>query len=175
MRQIPVGWNWKSGSPPSLGWAAVLRERDMADNFDWIVQQLRPKERVLVFAALAHIAAAPIQYKQGPPAISFGVYLKHRYRDQVLTIGTLFGGGAIAGCRATPRIPLTDAPPSTVSGLMGQLGVPLFALDLRAAPPPVASWLSDVRNIWDGEIDRVRISDAMDVIVFIRSLSPACK
>ncbi len=175
MRQIPVGWNWEAGSPPSLGWAAVLRDRDMADNLDWILRQLSPKDRVLVFAALAHLAAAPIQHAQGPPFISLGVHLKHRYRNQLLTIGTLFGGGAIAGCGTTPRIVLANAPPLTLNGLMGQLGVPLFVLDFRTAPPPVASWLSDVREIWGGDIERVRISDAMDVLVFIRSLSPACK
>jgi hypothetical protein len=175
LRQWPVGWADADYAELQLR-ATRLRDRAMADNLDWIVQQLDPDARLMVFAATTHLAKAPVTYVEAPINTSLGTHARYRYHDDFLAITTLIGGGAIGGCGEYPLNPLSNAPPSTVSGLMRRLAVPLFVLDFRAAPPGVEAWLSEVRDVWSGyAVQSVRLKEAFDVGFFVDSYSSACR
>jgi erythromycin esterase len=174
LRQWPVGWSERDYLELQVR-ATRVRDRAMADNLDWIVQQLGPEARVLMYAAATHLATAPVTYVEAPINTSLGTHTRNRYGDQLVTITTLIGGGTIGGCGEYPLNPLADAPTSTISGLMLQLGEPLFILDFRSAPPKIESWLSDIRDVWSGfSVRKVRLSEAFDAGFFVDAYSPAC-
>jgi erythromycin esterase len=183
MRRIPVGakerdyrsWIYEQGA---------VRDRAMAANARWIIDQLGPEARVLFFAQLGHIATAPV-VEDGDPAahIPFGTYMKERYSDELLTIGHIAVQGQIGGCgeRARGRnapVSVIESKPiaaTSATAVFAQLNKPLFLLDLRRAPAS-ATWLRQTSDLPDGfGSTSTAISNAFDVLFFSAKLTPACE
>lgn len=161
LRQIPLQWRASVEDLTLLDRAADLRDRAQADNLDWIIKREGPQGKVLVFAHNAHLSLTSIRrtwWPLNPPAalqqtVSLqqevaGTYLRRRYGADLFTLGHLVGH------RKMPRdgtgSAVQHAPADSADGLFREAGVPMYLLDLRAAPPRVASWLEKERQTGPG-------------------------
>jgi erythromycin esterase-like protein len=143
----------------------------MADNVSWIVDQLGNEGKVLLFGHRVHMAAAPIV--AGGRRVPLGAHLRQRYGNEMVVIGNVVGEGEV-GCKDQPTARI--APNTTsVDGLLAQIEMPLFALDLRMAPSDVGGWLRQTNVLSDGlEAISLEVADAFDVLLFTGGLTPAC-
>jgi erythromycin esterase len=169
LRRIPGGWT--GGQPAWIYEALQVRGRAMADNVSWIIDQLGKEKRLLLFGHRVHMAAVPMV--AGGARIPLGAYLRQKYGNEVVALGNVVGEGEV-GCRDQPTAKIAPSTTS-VDGLLAQLDVPLFVLDLRTAPPDVARWLHQTNVLSDG-LDTISldVADAFDVLLFTGGLTPAC-
>jgi erythromycin esterase len=170
LRQIPLGESV----------AADEKDRAMADNLDWIITQEGVGGKILVFGARYHLSKAPIATNlpvpagaaQSPQEVA-GTYLSRRLGDRLLTIGNLIGKGSV-GCGDSTHT-LRQVPPESIAGLAGEVGAPLYVLDLRAAPAPVASWLNQEHPLGqEGIVLNLAFGRAFDVLFYLDAVTPAC-
>jgi len=186
LRQVPP--TWKPTTPPLqhpseqtkfLSVATDVRDRIQADNIEWILKTEGPGAKVLLFAHRYHLSAAALRTNLFWPLTAgfskqhgAGTYLRKRFGKQLLTIGNLIGSGNVA-C-ADFRQTLAEAPPHSIDGLLGQLGMPSLLLDLRESPTQLRSWLHREHQV--GHADSALMLDlatAFDVLFYLRRVSPA--
>jgi erythromycin esterase len=177
-RHMPIGWKTDDG----FEWmrdASQTRERAMADNLSWIADRLGARERILVYAAVSHIATAPLRFTDAPERdmFPFGTYAKARFGSDLVALLTLVNGGEIAFCSANERKPVALKPPpsTSIEALFTAVATPRYVLDFRSAPAPVTAWLNQPQDHWNGfGITRFAAAQAFDAAYFVRPLSPAC-
>ena len=169
LRRIPIGWT--GGQQDWVYEALQVRNRAMADNVSWIIDQLGKEERVLLFGHRVHMAAAPVV--TGGRRTPLGAHLRKRYGNEMVAIGNLVGEGEV-GCKDQPTARIAPSTTS-VDALLAQINEPLFVLDLRMAPSEVAGWLQQTNVLSDGlDAISLEVSDAFDVLLFTGGLTPAC-
>jgi erythromycin esterase-like protein len=115
----------------------VTRDASMAANVKWILDQ-SPGARIVLWAHNGHVGTGG----QG----SMGDALRKMYGDQMVTFGFSFNEGSF---QAIPQnggglrdFTVSPAPVGSLDATLAASGIPLFALDLRAAPKTgtVADW-----------------------------------
>ncbi len=170
LRLIPVGW--ERGDDGRFLGRMNVRDRGQADNLDWIVRQEGPSGKILVFASRFHGSASSVIGLGGMEGTSevMGTYLRRRYGERLLTIGNLRGPAEI-GC-GDFWLSYERGPLESIDGLVGELGVPLFLLDLRTAPSSLAEWVGRRHRLADGE--EVNLGRAFDVLFYVDEITPAC-
>lgn len=90
-----------------------------------------------------------------------------------MTIGNLIGGGAF-GCSGFAAA-LGEPSPRAIDRIAGEMGSPLFLLDLRRAPAPVATWLNQQHELGDGPGTlRLNLGRAFDVLFYLDTVTAAC-
>jgi erythromycin esterase len=188
LRQIPMGWQPMSEPlefpDKRLEFFSVandVRDRAQADNLEWIVEREGPRGKVLIFGHRYHLSAAPVKAKWSAPGNGggrkpqqvLGTYLRRRFGDRLVIIGSLAGGtdadsGAIKQTFAHPV-------PKSMDALARDLAVPFFLLDLRAAPPQVTQWLEQEHELTDDDDTfELELGKAFDVLLYIDRVTPAC-
>jgi erythromycin esterase len=159
--------------------AMEVRDRMQAENVRWIVDQQQPNGKVLLFAAWVHVATTPLPYWGAASARSdtavAGTYLRRQFGNRLVTIGNLHRRGTwYCGPDSVSR---DDAVQGSLSQLLGTLSRPLFLLDLRAAPPPVRSWLDQERVVSDaypwGRYE-LNVARGFDMLLYMDRITPAC-
>lgn len=178
-RRMPDDWRVSDG----FEWtedAMRVRDRAMAENLDWILGHLAPNGRVLVFGAVAHMAATPLLHVEGndsPPVVPFGLHIKSRYGDDFVSILNLVSGGEIAICSGnSPTIMTLESPPdNSVEALFSLLDSRHYLLDLRSAPMPLSQWFQQEQNHWNGFGSwRFPTSTAFDIAHFVSPVTSDC-
>jgi erythromycin esterase len=177
-RTMPLEWKLEDG----LAWtryAMQVRDRTMADNFDWVRGQLGPGARVLVFAASGHLASTSVRIPAAPfqEMVPLGTYLKDRFGSNYISILNLVANGEIKYCSATPqRVMTLKAPPETaIEALFAKVKVPRYLLDLRRAPPDVSTRLRQVHDHWNGFVAaQFATAEAFDLVYFVSPITSAC-
>jgi erythromycin esterase-like protein len=117
----------------------VSRDRSMADNIQWILNQ-SPKAKIVLWAHNGHVAA-PSSGGWEP----MGAFLRRVYGSQMVVFGFAFNQGSF---QAMDNGKLRDftvppAPAGSFDATLAATGIPLFALDLRNAGGPAAAWLDE--------------------------------
>ncbi len=172
LRQYPVGW---TPADVASGMNAVaVADRAKTDNIEWILRQLGPEGRLLIFSHFGHAAPTPVTIQfQGrtvalPPMM--GEYLKRRYGPRLVTIGHLLArdAGSCAG----------EQPPAAPTSIQGQLArastAPAFLLDLRGAPPAAAQRLHQPHDLYGQRITHsLNIGEGADILFFTQRVTPA--
>lgn len=177
-RRMPAGWKLEDG----LEWtryAMQVRDRTMADNLAWVRNRLGPRERVLVFAAVGHLATTVVQVPASPfrETVPLGAYVKERYGSGFINILNLVADGEIVYCSANPRrvLPLKPPPASTVENLFAAVNVPRYVLDLRRAPAAASTWLHQVHDHWNGFGPvQFATAGAFDLVYYVAPVTSAC-
>jgi erythromycin esterase len=187
LRQIPIGWrptvsqrqvDYHGENARFLSTAQDLRDRAQADNIEWVVKRERPAGRILLFAHRYHMSAAPVTTTwssgEGPVRVRqepAGTYLRRRYGNRLVTLGNLIGEGQVACSGYAERL----RPGDSFDGLAGRVGMPLFILDVRKAPAPIAAWLDRPQPLGFGDdAFEVAVGQAFDILTYIHTLTPAC-
>jgi erythromycin esterase-like protein len=116
----------------------VTRDASMAANVKWILDQ-SPDAKIVLWAHNGHVMTAG-----GHP---MGAALRKIYGDRMVVFGFAFNQGSFRavsqGGGVLKEFTVPPAPAGSLDATLAASGIPLFALDLRAAPRtgPVADWL----------------------------------
>jgi erythromycin esterase-like protein len=120
----------------------VSRDRSMADNVAWILDQ-SPKAKIVLWAHNGHVSTAG--YRGYEP---MGASLRKMYGEQMVVFGFAFNQGSFQAIRQGKGLmdfTVPPAPAGSLDAMLAATGIPVLALDLRQAPEsgPVAAWLSE--------------------------------
>ena len=117
----------------------VSRDASMAANVKWILDR-SPKAKIVLWAHNGHVGAT---------AGSMGSELRKMYGDQMVIFGFSFNQGGFqavqqGGSEGLKDFTVPPAPAGSLDATLAASGIPLFALNLQAAPKtgPVADWLA---------------------------------
>jgi erythromycin esterase len=165
-----------------IPWAE--RDRAMAENVRWLIEEAFPGQKIVLWAHNCHIGT-----DMGNSEMNLGNHLRNRYGDQMVVIGFATHHGAVRARRAEeggiqpgPLVAALLAPVSraSVEAVFQETGLPYFILDLRDLPKDsaVSAWLAKPRlhrmigAVYDAERDskyyaHVRLPEMYDGIVFI--------
>ncbi|SEB89342.1 erythromycin esterase [Paramicrobacterium humi] len=168
---------------PTRTWSpANIRDAAMAETVQWILER---EPRVLVFAANGHVRKtaylAPPFVTQ--PMSTMGEHLADRLGDDLLVIGTTFGGGTAWLHRPGPDDPeghstpfteeLADADPASLDAALADAELGSFFVDLRSAPAEVAAALDATSGRRNGPyIEPADVRRSFDAIVHVDRISP---
>jgi erythromycin esterase len=170
----------------ALGMRAGILERDraMADNVCWLMEEKYPKQKIVLWAHNGHIATGADSREK-----SMGNHLRDCYGDQMVVMGFATHHGGVRAWpmkegRAQPGppvfAPLAAAKTASVEAVFHETGLPRFIVDLRSLPEDSAAgtWLAKPRlhrsigAVYDPErasnfYEHVRLPEIYDCIVFI--------
>jgi erythromycin esterase-like protein len=116
----------------------ITRDASMAANVRWILDH-SPDAKIVLWAHNGHVMTAGGQ--------SMGAALRKIYGGQMVVFGCAFNQGSFQaiplGGGGLRDFAVPPAPAGSLDATLAASGIPLFALDLRAAPKtgPVADWL----------------------------------
>jgi erythromycin esterase len=161
LRHIPMDWRAEREQLRFMDLAAEHRERAQADNLDWIVRREGSSGKVLMFAHNAHLSAAPSKWRYWPlndsgeiqfngGGISYhapaGTYLRRKMGERLVIVANLVGNFNAEQHARTSE----SAASESLDEIAQEVGVPLYLLDLRAAPPKASEWLAKERQVGPG-------------------------
>ena len=117
----------------------VSRDRSMADNVRWILDQ-NPGAKIVLWAHNGHVATEGFSYE------TMGAALRRIYGSEMVVFGLAFNQGSFQAIRqgggGLTNFAVPPAPPGSLDATLAAARVPLFALDLRTAP----EWLRQPRG-----------------------------
>jgi erythromycin esterase len=124
----------------------ALRDRAMADNVKWILDQAGPDAKIVLWAHNGHASASGFAGVE-----SMGVHLRRQFGGAMVVIGCAFGEGGFQAIEMPytqgSKLKAFAAPPAPAGSLDAALaatGLPFFILDLRKLPAtgPVSDWFA---------------------------------
>ncbi|SMC66232.1 erythromycin esterase family protein [Kibdelosporangium aridum] len=165
------------------------RELFIADTIKWWQRTIGGT--IVYSAANIHSTAAPRVTFRSPGAIRTanhaGGFLRERLGGRYVSIGMLFGHGAISSdfMRPGPH-PILSPPPGILDTTLGKARDPAYMIDLHSrAPGPVRAWRdgpSTMRMIHPSYVDDDdgsgytmsvdSLTDAFDALVYLRTTTP---
>jgi erythromycin esterase len=124
----------------------VSRDRSMAENVKWILEQ-SPGAKIVLWAHNGHVSTLSMGSYD-----SMGASLRKMFGGQMVVFGFAFNQGSFQAISQEKRIlkdfTVPPAPASSLDATLAAAKIPLFALDLRQAPQsgPVAAWLGEAHK-----------------------------
>jgi erythromycin esterase len=159
------------------------RDRAMAKNVRWILEQEGPEAKIMLWAHNGHVSTGSL----GGGA-SMGNELRQMYGKEMVVCGFSFEEGSFQALEKGKGLrPFTVGPagPETLDGVLASAGLPLFAVDLRPLPAggAVAKWLDAPQkmrsvgavfseNTRDGGFVEI-IPRSFDVLFFVKQTTAA--
>jgi erythromycin esterase len=168
-----------------------LRDRLMADNLRWLMQEVYPGRKVIVWAHNAHLMNAyfaedwsSVHTKPQPGGMKpAGVSVTERLKGGVYSIAMTTYEGEEAWANGQRRAPILPAPEGSMESRLHQLGESQLFLDLRSARAekrhpmrtPLSLRISGYGQP-SGQYGNDRVPDltqAFDAIFYIDRMAPA--
>ncbi|AHG88109.1 Erythromycin esterase [Gemmatirosa kalamazoonensis] len=121
----------------------VVRDRGMADNLDFVLDELHPRKKVIVWAHNFHIQHRGFAPRAAPsvPVRTMGTYVAERHRKELYTVGLYMyrGSGAMNNRQVYPIAPATAG---TLEAIVHQAPWRYTFVDLsRATEGPGTAWM----------------------------------
>ena len=174
----------KLGSQDERG--RIFRDRSMAENVKWILDQEPPGTKMMLWAHNGHVAAAaPLD---APDHLPMGGHLRKMFGDRLVSCGFIFDQGSFRAVDMTTRLVRSFAvgppPPGILDATLAALKMPLFAIDLRRLPQgKVADWFAQPhysRQIGGGYAEstpgvwmhRLHAAREFDLLLFVDKTTP---
>jgi erythromycin esterase len=173
-----------------IGWE--VRDRCMAENLSWLMEQKGDEALAVVWAHNAHINTAGFEGPAGPLQ-SMGMHLRERYGDDLLTIGFNFYNGSVSAFGPVidrpdvlPVHELPPAPKGSYGDYFHRANMPIFLLDLRHieqdSPAGAYLWDPDPRAMWSigsgynpdvpgWSLQELSLPNAFDLIIHIDKIT----
>lgn len=133
-------------TPQGLATGDQFRDGAMAENIAWLHQHADGGEKMVLWAHDGHIGAANRIQDAEPQVITMGTRLRQQFGTQYLALGLSFYQGAFNALGSGGPQAFTEQAPTrgSYNEVLGGAGLPLYLLDLRAAPAngPVGQWLA---------------------------------
>lgn len=179
-RRMPLEWT----PAGDYGWTAKsqnIRDRVMADNMAWVLDQLDLADRVFVFASVNHIAAEQHQWpdyliaqgQREQDMIPFGYYAKANYKENFINIFNIVGNGNIKFCGQPASSPIPVEAPRTdwIDAKFHGHNLGNYFIDLREAPEEIAQWLAVTR---DNRNARLSATGSFDLVYYQGNVTHDC-
>jgi erythromycin esterase-like protein/beta-lactamase regulating signal transducer with metallopeptidase domain len=163
----------------------VTRDRSMADNVKWILDQ-SPKAKIVLWAHNGHVSTGGYRGYG-----SMGASLRKMYGDQMVVFGCAFNQGSFQAMERDKGLrdfTVPPAPQGSLDAVFAATGIPLFALDLRQVPKSgaVAEWFSrpqksrSIGAVYSEEtpeafMSSLKAPDTFDAILFVETTTAARK
>ncbi len=155
----------------------VSRDRSMALNVKWILDQ-NPNAKIVLWAHNGHVSRSGTRYR------SMGEELHDIYGAQMVVFGFSFNRGSFQAVGARggglQNFTVGPAPSASFDALLGAAGIPVFALDLRNAPPSLreqrlsrqigAMFSNDTESNYNM---RASVPSLFDAILFVENTTAA--
>jgi erythromycin esterase len=170
-----------------VGAAGTVRDRAMADNVRWLIEDRFPNEKIVLWAHNDHVGTAQIGGEK-----SQGMHLRERYGARMVVLGFGAHHGEVRALRIVdgklqrPPVALTLAPPrsASIEALFHETGMPRFVLDFRLIPKEstLGRWLGgpklyrSIGSAYDPEGDNyvsARLPEIYDGLIFIDETTAA--
>ncbi|UCG33916.1 MAG: erythromycin esterase family protein, partial [Phycisphaerales bacterium] len=153
--------------------AGDVRERAMADNVRWLLNEVGNGERIIVWAHNFHVGRDTFDLDipgrpQTDGMVSMAHYLGGDLGPDLVTIGFSFNRGDY------PDSPLPTAAEGTVDATLAEVGHALFLLDLRSAPKagPVHTWLNHKQRMrGEGGVAELVPARSYDALAFTERIT----
>jgi len=162
------------------------RDRFMAENVKWILDQQEPGAKIALWAHNGHVRTT----EPRGLGVTMGMHLRKMFGDAMVVVGFAFNQGEFRAFNTAARHLLTctalPAPVDSLDAALTSTGLPLFAVDLRRAPTagPVSEWLLQEHNSreigsrFTPELERYdeelfRITQSYDVLLFVERTTAA--
>ncbi len=118
----------------------VSRDRSMADNVKWILDQ-SPGEKIVLWAHNGHVAAGGFGYE------SMGESLRKTYGQQMVVFGFAFNQGGFQALNAggvLTRFTVAPAPAGSLDAMLADADIPVLAIDWRGTPSRgvITEWIN---------------------------------
>ncbi len=167
--------------------AYSARDRIMAENVRWLLEQEGPDAKMVVWAHNGHVNTA-----NALPFISLGRHLRETLGDSLYVFGFVFNQGSFRAFHmATSGEPsqgviahtVPPARPGTLDASLALVGLPLYALNMRGTPrdSPLGKFFGEAR--WSRQIgsaygegfpdDKVTLAEEFDGVLFVEKTSAA--
>jgi erythromycin esterase len=161
----------------------LIRDRYMAENVTWILNQAGPDAKVVLWAHNAHVGMSGEEFPR-----TMGDYLRKQYGNQMVVFGFSFYQGSFnAYGKTTLQTFHVDAPPGdSYESFFHAAGLPRFFLDLRSVKPGAAAsdWLlapHPFRSIGTGYnpfdpqlgFETAALAKVFDVAIYFQDTSPS--
>jgi erythromycin esterase len=165
----------------------TFRDRAMAENVKWILDQEPPGTKMMLWAHNGHVAvAAP---PDAPDHIPMGGHLREFFGDRLVSCGFIFQQGSFRAVDMTTNdvsaFTAGPSPRGSLDATLAALGAPLFAIDLRRLPKGrAADWFAEPhvsRQIGGGYSEaapgvwmhRIRAARDFDLLIFVNNTTPS--
>jgi erythromycin esterase len=170
------------------GEGCLNRDKYMAENVEWLLDQGGPTSKVIVWAHNEHVAT---QERPDYSWKSMGQHLRDKYGNGLVVFGLDFYRGGFNAFPLEPPVKMTafqaDPPPAnSYEYYLGGANLSRLFLDLRAVPQnlPATSWLTGthlMRSIGAGYdasapengYKDLNMTEWFDGLFFIQDTSPA--
>ncbi|HEX9990951.1 MAG TPA: erythromycin esterase family protein [Chloroflexia bacterium] len=126
-----------------------VRDRYMAENLAWLLEQRGPDAKAVVWGHNGHVGTAQYAGHEYP---SMGMHLRQKYGDAMRVIGFEFNGGSFNATSGRLGVnTVAAAPEGSYGQYFHSADIPLFFLDLRGIRrgSDATDWLVGPRRIWD--------------------------
>jgi erythromycin esterase len=159
------------------------RDRYMAENLAWLLEQQGPNARAVVWAHNGHVGTVPYVGHEYP---SMGMRLRERFGSSLRVIGFEFYSGSFNATAG--RLSVNTVSAATPGGYgegFHSLGIPLFFLDLRGITrsSSATDWLVGPRRIWDighrfspanpqQTTAEISLPSMFDAVIFVDRITP---
>ncbi len=166
-----------------------VRDRAMAANVAWRLDQAPPGEKAVLLAHNGHVTRDS-RGMFDPAVVTMGKCLAEQFGDDYLSVGMMFGQGSFQAIvdveTGNPRLDevAIGAPPpgSLDAALMEATSTPASLLDMRLLPPDLRAWLAGPLIIreagapFEGESEMhstIHPASRHDVLAFVRQTTRA--
>jgi len=159
----------------SLAVYGNLRDLGMADNIGFLLAELYPDKKIVVWAHNGHVQHDPSAMPgYGRDNRNMGSHLAERHRADLYTVGLFMGRGTAAQNDRT-IYQLTAPLPNSLEALFGRSGLPLAFVDLLGQERNEGTaWMFDeiAAKDWGRQDTRMVPRNQYDAILFVDQVHP---
>jgi erythromycin esterase len=165
--------------------AYALRDRYMAENVTWLLDQAGPEAKIVLWAHNGHVGTSPK---------AMGMHLRERYGDEMVIFGFSFYSGGFnairmndgSGPQGMTEFQIALPPEGSYEHYFHSTGWPRFFLDLRdiQAGSPATDWLlaphpfRSIGAVYDQSAPRnffqtASLPRTFDVLIYLQDTTPS--
>jgi erythromycin esterase len=132
-----------------------VRDRSMAENIRWILDQEGPDAKMVVWAHNVHVQAPAKRLYWG---WLMGAHLRRMFGTDMVAFALIFNQGLFQATDSSSRrrrqFTVEPAPDGSLDAMLAAAGLRVAAIDLHGLPKegPVAEWFGEplaMRSLWD--------------------------
>lgn len=153
--------------------ANAVRDAGMAEQLDFVLDKLYPRQKVIVWAHNMHVNNA----RAAGGHIPMGERVAQRRRAGMYTVGFYMGHGVITDGNHDPY-PVPAPPGDTLEGVLANGGLASAFVDFsRAAPGPAAAWFTDKNTVreFGYQLKEIVPARSFDGVLYIDAVTAARK
>ncbi|WP_429659649.1 erythromycin esterase family protein [Bacillus halotolerans] len=159
----------------------ILRDRMMAEQFQWVAETLYPKKKIIVWGHNYHLRKQNTKmiqdwtYVNGP---NMGDYLPERLKKQTYTIGIYaYSGASLDSVDNKTIIPVTSPPPpGSLEALLKAADHPAVFVDfLHTKNKKGTSWMYTPRTAlyWGDKEEQMILKEQYDGVIWLEHITPS--